>query len=134
MKWMYETALKRAEEFNIKGVTYRLTQGVVKHIIPAIAATNAIIAAAESNEAFKIATRSAPYLNNYMMYNGVQGVYTYTFEYEKKETCPVCGTTEITFTVSPDLKLEEFIDLLQQDSRLYPLFLTNTLPHILYYS
>lgn len=120
MKWMYETALKRAEEFNIKGVTYRLTQGVVKHIIPAIAATNAIIAAAESNEAFKIATRSAPYLNNYMMYNGVTGVYTYTFEYEKKETCPVCGTTEITFSVSPDLKLEEFMDLLQQDSRLYP--------------
>jgi hypothetical protein len=56
------------------------------------------------------------------MYNGVTGVYTYTFPYEKKETCPVCGTTEITFHVSPETKLEEFMDLLQQDSRLYPCF------------
>ncbi len=54
-----------------------------------------------------------------MMYNGVTGTYTYTFEYEKKETCPVCGTTEITFSVSPGVKLQEFMELLQQDSRLY---------------
>ncbi len=54
-----------------------------------------------------------------MMYNGVQGVYTHTFEYEKKETCPVCGNTELTFTVNPEIKLEEFLDLLLQDTRLY---------------
>ena len=34
--------------------------------IPAIASTNAIIAASSCNEAFKIATTSAPYLDNYM--------------------------------------------------------------------
>eukprot|EP01118_Nematostelium_gracile_P006865 TRINITY_DN2215_c0_g1_i1.p1 TRINITY_DN2215_c0_g1~~TRINITY_DN2215_c0_g1_i1.p1 ORF type:complete len:443 (+),score=150.91 TRINITY_DN2215_c0_g1_i1:46-1329(+) len=117
MKWMFETATKRADEFNIKGVTYRLTGGVVKNIIPAIASTNAIIAAAEANEAFKIATNASGYLNNYMMYNGVEGVYTYTFDYAKKESCPVCGTSETTFQVSPDIKLEEFIELLAQDSR-----------------
>jgi len=117
MKWMFETAIKRAEEFNITGVTFRLTQGVVKNIIPAIASTNAIIAAAEANEAFKIATNVSEYLNNYMMYNGVDGVYTYTFDYAKKESCPVCGTSETTFEVSPHLKLEQFMELLAQDSR-----------------
>jgi len=117
MKWMYETALKRAGEFNITGVTYRLTQGVVKHIIPAIASTNAVIAAAEANEAFKIATNASEYLNNYMMYNGLTGLYTYTFEYAKKEGCCVCGTSESTYEVAPDLKLQGFIDLLAVDPK-----------------
>jgi ubiquitin-activating enzyme E1 C len=73
VQWVFETALKRAEQFGIKGVTYRLTQGVIKNIIPAIASTNAIIAAACANEAFKLVTRTANYINNYIMYNGGEG-------------------------------------------------------------
>jgi NEDD8-activating enzyme E1 len=65
--WCLNTAQARAKSFNITGITYSLTQGVVKNIIPAIASTNAIVAAACANEAYKIATNCANYANNYMV-------------------------------------------------------------------
>ena len=114
IQWLYEQALERAKEFNITGVTYSMTQGVVKNIIPAIASTNAIIAASCCNEAFKIATNTNPYLNNYMMYTGNDGVYTYTFEHERKPDCPVCGNQATTFAAKGDWTLQEFIDRLKE--------------------
>ena len=113
--WLYETALGRAKEFNISGVTYSMTQGVVKNIIPAIASTNAIIAASCCNEAFKIITSSAPFLgnpgqNNYMLYTGDSGVYTYTFEHQKKDDCPVCGNLPKDLQVDPNSTLGELVE------------------------
>ncbi|RKP20942.1 NEDD8 activating enzyme [Rozella allomycis CSF55] len=110
MKWLYETALTRANQFNIKGVTYRLTLGVIKNIIPAIASTNAIIAAACSLEVFKLVTRTSNFLNNYMMYNGIDGVYTYSFEYERKADCVACGNESSTLSVDPAISFGDFID------------------------
>ena len=110
--WLYEKALARAQDFNIQGVTYSMTQGVVKNIIPAIASTNAIIAASCCNEALKIVTSSNPFLNNYMMYSGDEGVYTYTFENERKPDCPVCGNLAKSIVVNPDVTLQEFLDSL----------------------
>lgn len=110
--WLYQTALERAKQFNISGVTYAMTQGVVKNIIPAIASTNAIIAAACTNEAFKIVTSIAPYLDNYMMYTGdsdASGLYTHTFAAEKKDDCPVCGNVAQKMIINPEYTLEEFI-------------------------
>ncbi|KAJ7685310.1 NEDD8 activating enzyme [Mycena polygramma] len=110
--WLYTVAAARAKEFNIEGVTWALTQGVVKRIIPAIASTNAIIAASCCNEAFKIATSSAAYLNNYFMLIGTEGVYSYTFEHEKREDCPVCGGEALDLPISSELTVDQLIDLL----------------------
>lgn len=113
--WLFKKAAARAAEFNIGGVTYSLTQGVVKNIIPAIASTNAIIAASCCNEAFKIATSCNPSLGleaNYMMYSGNDSIYTYTFKHEQKPDCPVCGNLARDLSVDPNLTLQEFIESL----------------------
>jgi len=117
--WLYQKAAKRAQEFNIPGVTYSMTQGVVKNIIPAIASTNAIIAASCCNEALKIATNvntplGMPGTNNYMMYSGDESIYTYTFEHLKKDDCPVCGNLAKEIEVKQDWTLQEFIEHLAE--------------------
>lgn len=110
--WIYTAAVDRAKQFNIPGVTFSMTQGVVKNIIPAIASTNAVIAAACTSEVLKISTSCNPYLDNYMMYAGEEGVYTYTFASEQKPECPVCGNLARTIDVNPELTLQEFIETL----------------------
>lgn len=68
MKWVYDLALLRAEQFGIVGVTLSHTLGVVKNIIPAIPSTNAIVAAACALEVLKMATMCVTGMSNYMMY------------------------------------------------------------------
>ena len=113
VSWLYRHAAERAREFGIEGVTYSLTQGVIKNIIPAIASTNAIVAAACCNEAFKLATSAAEPLGmkeSYMMYSGNDGIYTHTFEYNKMPDCPVCGTTARPLKVTPATTLGDVLD------------------------
>eukprot|EP00930_Biecheleria_cincta_P050021 TRINITY_DN35209_c0_g1_i1.p1 TRINITY_DN35209_c0_g1~~TRINITY_DN35209_c0_g1_i1.p1 ORF type:complete len:469 (+),score=75.41 TRINITY_DN35209_c0_g1_i1:50-1408(+) len=112
MKWVYEQAKERADTFGIQGVTYQLTMGVVKRIIPAIASTNALISAALVSEALKVSTYCGPVLNNYMMYMGQTGVYTHTFPYEKKEDCMVCGGGKLTVKRPRNSTLQEMLDSL----------------------
>ncbi|KAH8925522.1 hypothetical protein BT69DRAFT_1260270 [Atractiella rhizophila] len=112
IQWLYEQASERANKYKIEGVTWQSTQGVVKRIIPAIASTNAIIAAACCNEAFKLATTSAPSLDNYMMFTGNVGIYTHTFSLDRKPDCPVCGSETLESDVNGDWTLQEFIDSL----------------------
>lgn len=112
ISWIYGAALERSKQFSIPGVTFQMAQGVVKNIIPAIASTNAIIAASATSEAFKIATSCNPYLESYMMYAGEEGVYTYTFNAEQKPDCPVCGNLARKIEVDPETSLESFIESL----------------------
>lgn len=114
ISWLLSKAQERASQYDIQGVTWSLTQGVVKNIIPAIASTNAIIAAACTQEAFKIATSANPFLNNYMMYTGNEGVYTYTFEHEKRPECPVCGGESREFRLRKEWKFERVVEMLRE--------------------
>ncbi|KAK4379880.1 hypothetical protein RND71_001742 [Anisodus tanguticus] len=99
MQWVYSEAVKRAELFGIPGVTYSLTQGVVKNIIPAIASTNAIISAACSLETLKILVPvvyesmilSSTLHFNLIAYNGVEGLHTKVTEFVRDKDCIVCG-------------------------------------------
>ncbi|KXJ23833.1 NEDD8-activating enzyme E1 catalytic subunit [Exaiptasia diaphana] len=117
VQWIYNHAKQRAEEYNISGVTYRLTQGVVKHIIPAVASTNATIAAACALEVFKIASSCCNPLNNYMVYNDTDGLYTYTFQAEKKDDCPACSQKPQILTFHENATLKDVITFLCDDAK-----------------
>lgn len=91
LNWILKQAEIRAAEFNISGVDYRLTQGVVKRIIPAVASTNAVIAATCATEVFKLATRAAPPLDNYLVFNDSDGIYSYVYQQERSPDCIACS-------------------------------------------
>ena len=112
INWLYEKALERARQFKIEGVTYRLTSGVIKNIIPAVASTNALIAASCVTEAFKLATSCHDTMNNYMIFNDTDGIYTYTYEQERNAECVACSPTNVVKTVTfrPTDKLQDVVD------------------------
>ena len=91
VEWIYKTALERAKKYNIEGVTYNLTLGVIKNVIPAIASTNSLIAAATVMEVIKIWTGFSKRLDNYFMYMGHEGLYSSTMQMDKLENCKVCS-------------------------------------------
>lgn len=117
MQWVYEKALARAKTYGIEGVTYFKTLGVVKNIIPAVASTNAIIAACCVNECIKLLTFSSQTMNNYFMYMGSQDIYTTTFEYGKLDNCIVCSESSKPrlMICSSQMSLADFIKKLIDD-------------------
>ncbi|WCJ23689.1 NEDD8-activating enzyme E1 catalytic subunit [Euphorbia peplus] len=117
MNWVYKEAVKRAELFGIQGVTYSLTQGVVKNIIPAIASTNAIISAACALETLKMASGCSKTLSNYLTYNGVEGLHIKVTEFVKDKDCLVCGPG-VLIELDTSITLQKFIDLLEEHPKL----------------
>jgi ubiquitin-activating enzyme E1 C len=120
MQWVYQRALERAQKYGIEGVTYFKTIGVIKNIIPAVASTNAVVAAVCVNEAIKILSYCSQSVNNYLMYMGSEGLYTPTFTYDKNELCLVCGDSSVVrkYEVLSTLTLQEFIERLVKDPNL----------------
>lgn len=81
-------------------------------ILVTINTADVMLAASCCNEAFKIATSSAAYLNNYFMLIGTDGVYSFTFEHQKREDCPVCGGQALDVTINKEWTLERLIEML----------------------
>lgn len=112
--WLVKRSIERANKFQIpsSSINRFFVQGIVKRIIPAVASTNAIIAASCCNEALKILTESNPFLDNYMMYVGEDGAYTYTFNLEKRSDCPVCGVLSEVYDISASstVTLKDILD------------------------
>ncbi|XP_050216158.1 NEDD8-activating enzyme E1 catalytic subunit [Mercurialis annua] len=118
MKWVYTEAMKRAELFGIQGVTYTLTQGVVKNIIPAIASTNAVISAACALETLKIVSGCSKTLTNYLTYNGVEGLHIKVTEFVRDQECITCGPG-VLIELDTSVTLQKFIDQLEEHPKLF---------------
>jgi len=120
--WMMEAATEHANKFGISGITYKLTQGVVKRIIPAIASTNAVISAACANEAFKILTFCHDRLDNFMNYSGNGGCNTNVVPNELNSQCLVCGCEPLEVTFDRDSTLQDFLNFIVADDTTFKFF------------
>ena len=110
MQWICQKAQERAKKFNIEGVDYHKTLGVVKNIIPAIASTNALIAASCVNEAMKIVNEDYPLMDNYFMYLGRSGIHSHTYKTDKHPSCLVCQVKRDFYDVKSTDTLESLLD------------------------
>ena len=53
-----------------------------------------------------------------MVFNDVDGLYTYTFEAERKDNCPACSQLPQNTQFSPSAKLQEVLDYLPNSASL----------------
>ncbi|CEP61535.1 NEDD8-activating protein UBA3 LALA0_S03e05028g [Lachancea lanzarotensis] len=94
-QWLLNRSLERAALFKIdtSKFTASFVLGVVKNIVPSVASTNAIIAAQCCNEVSKLMYNDYDIetSNNFMVYNGQDGCFTYAFVHERRPDCLVCG-------------------------------------------
>lgn len=98
IKWIMEQAIQHQKEYNVDGeITEKLTKGVVKNIVAAIASTQAVIAATCATETLKLVTATGPTINNNFLFVGDAscGLYGNHFLFEKKEDCEECSKRRI---------------------------------------
>ncbi|VDM57630.1 unnamed protein product [Angiostrongylus costaricensis] len=122
VEWILEKALVRAKKYGIKGVDRRLTQGVLKRIIPAVASTNAVIAAACALEAVKLATKYceadrkyfsvAKPIDNYLNFTDIEGVYCGVVKIQRNPECQTCSTDYVRVQCQYNDTLQDLVDKL----------------------
>lgn len=52
---------------------------------------------------------------------GTDGVYSYTFEHERRPECPVCGGEAVELSISRDWTVERLIEMLVEKQDMYVL-------------
>ena len=50
---------------------------------------------------------------------GTEGVYSYTFEHERRPNCPVCGGESVDIQVPKDWSVEQLIEMLVEKQDMY---------------
>ena len=50
---------------------------------------------------------------------GTDGVYSYTFEHERRPECPVCGGEASDLSISKELTVEQLIDTLVERQNMF---------------
>jgi len=120
VQWVCNEAKRRAEQFGINGVDLRLTLGVLKRIIPAVASTNAVIAASCALEALKLASNISTYMDNYLNFTDIDGVYFGVVSMERNPNCIVCNRQiqnwPIKASITLKLLLEQVVEKYQLKS------------------
>ncbi|KAG9391777.1 ThiF family [Carpediemonas membranifera] len=111
IRWVYNSASSRADKFGIQGVTFHLTLGVVKNVIPALATTNAIIAAVCTVEALKLVSGVGATLNNYVFYSGES--FNHTVEpFAVNSACETCQQRMEAVTLPADITIAQWVTLM----------------------
>lgn len=89
-------SLERAQKFDIDTADLDTTYvtEIVKKIVPSVITTNSMIAASCCNEMLKIyddIIEDLEIIKNFTVLNSLEGCFAYSFQYERKRDCPICG-------------------------------------------
>uniref|UniRef100_A0A915EDV4 DNA replication licensing factor MCM2 n=1 Tax=Ditylenchus dipsaci TaxID=166011 RepID=A0A915EDV4_9BILA len=100
------------------GVDPRLTLGVLKRIIPAVASTNAIIAGSCALEALKLASNISISMDNYLNFADIDGINFSVIKLDRNPECLVCSGAAITYPTPPSSTLKDFLKQVKEKYQL----------------
>ncbi|AMD18761.1 HBL141Wp [Eremothecium sinecaudum] len=95
LAWLVARCEEHASKFGIDPTTLteKFILGVAKNVVPSVITTNVIIAALCCTELLKLVLDLADDIENapnFMLYNGNDGCFAYSFKHDKLPDCSVC--------------------------------------------